>query len=274
MMNCAHRWYAIKDITHIESVAHIRTTDCHVTRTMKHWAFVYISSGQRTFRLYDEDVFIHSGEFFILPPNIPHYGLFVDEHEAYYIHFCSNGQEIAPPSRINAEQIYLPQYGRMPDDVDGHSILDYTARHFMSPFANESFLISQVQALLYQVSYFHQRSNMWKGNSAKLSEEILHYIQDNFSGTMYSGDYEAAFGKTYRQLNDIFTNQYGVTIKQMQISIRINHAKQMLATGYSIVETSRKCGFDDYFYFLKVFRKVTGITPKDYQQKLLINSVF
>lgn len=115
MMDCACRWYAINNVTHIESVAYIRSTDCHATRTMAHWAFVYISSGQRTFRLYDEDVFIQSGEFFILPPNIPHYGLLVDEHEAHYIHFYSKGKEIPPPKQIDAGQIYLPQHGKKPD---------------------------------------------------------------------------------------------------------------------------------------------------------------
>ena len=39
----------------------------------------------------------------------------------------------------------------------------------------------------------------------------------------------------------------------------------MLSSGYTIAETSAACGFEDYFYFLKVFKKKTGMTPSRYQ---------
>ena len=235
-------------------------------RIMDQWVLVVVVNGRRTFRLYDEDVFVQPGQFFLLPPHIPHYGLMEDEHEAYFIHFLAEGREISAPGQIDAGRVSLPQYGRIPDDVDCLQMLDYIARHCMSPFANDRFLTSQVQALLYRFSLFHQRNNLWKQKNAGLADRILHYIQDNFSEPLHSSDYESAFDRTYRQLNSIFTGRYGITIKQMQIKIRMDHAKIMLASGYSISEVSRKCGFDDYLYFLKAFRKMTGMTPNEYRK--------
>ena len=60
---------------------------------------------------------------------------------------------------------------------------------------------------------------------------------------------------TYRRLNAIFQAVYGVTIKQMQGILRVEQAKRMLSSGYTILETSAACGFEDYFYFLKVFKQ-------------------
>ena len=34
---------------------------------------------------------------------------------------------------------------------------------------------------------------------------------------------------------------------------------------YTIYETSTACGFEDYFYFLKVFKSKTGMTPSEYR---------
>ena len=264
-MNGAPRWYALNGVSKVFTVAHIRTCDCHPSRIIDNWAYVVVTQGCRTFRLYDEDIQINKGEFFILPPNIPHYGLHKDDHEAFYIHFLSDGCEMTSPQRINAGQIWLPQYGAIPNDIDCINMLDYAARNCMSPFSNEHFLISQVQAILYQTSYFHQRNNLWHGKNTNLTDRILHYIQDNFYRPLNSNDYEEMFKKTYRQLNDLFVKQYGITIKQMQMKIRIDHAKLMLSTGYSISETSEKCGFEDYLYFLKAFHKSVGMTPKVYR---------
>ena len=56
-----------------------------------------------------------------------------------------------------------------------------------------------------------------------------------------------------------------MTIKQMQVTLRVNQAKRMLRSGYTISETSTACGFEDYFYFLKVFKSKTGMTPSEYK---------
>ena len=43
----------------------------------------------------------------------------------------------------------------------------------------------------------------------------------------------------------------------------------MLEQGdLKIYEIARKLGFDSSFYFSKVFKKVTGLSPREYQQKV------
>ena len=80
---------------------------------------------------------------------------------------------------------------------------------------------------------------------------------------MKNRDYEDTFGKSYNRLNTIFQTVYGMTIKQMQVTLRVNQAKRMLRSGYTISETSTACGFEDYFYFLKVFKSVVTVIPME-----------
>ena len=58
-----------------------------------------------------------------------------------------------------------------------------------------------------------------------------------------------------------------MTIKQMQLNLRITRAKSLLSSGYTITYTSASCGFEDYFYFLKIFKTRTGFTPTEYINK-------
>ena len=46
----------------------------------------------------------------------------------------------------------------------------------------------------------------------------------------------------------------------------IEKAKEILSAdeGVSIEEVAERCGFDDYNYFISIFRKVVGTTPKKF----------
>ena len=49
--------------------------------------------------------------------------------------------------------------------------------------------------------------------------------------------------------------------------IRIEHAKQLLAGGYSVKETAEKVGYSDIYYFSRMFKKLSGTTPGKYAKE-------
>ena len=51
--------------------------------------------------------------------------------------------------------------------------------------------------------------------------------------------------------------------------IRIAAAKEMLEQGdLKVYEIAEKLGYESAFYFSKVFKKVTGLSPREYQQSI------
>ena len=111
-----------------------------------------------------------------------------------------------------------------------------------------------------------QKKRLWPKRENRTALQILQYIDNNKGRQLQNQDYAAAFGMTDRRLNAIFQAVYGVTIKQMQGILRVEQAKRMLSSGYTISETSAACGFEDYFYFLIVFKSKTGMTPSQYRE--------
>jgi len=50
---------------------------------------------------------------------------------------------------------------------------------------------------------------------------------------------------------------------------RIAAAKEMLEqSNLKVYEIAEKLGYESSFYFSKVFKKVTGLSPREYQQSL------
>ncbi len=171
------------------------------------------------------------------------------------------GVQAPPPAELDNGHILLPLCGQVPLELPCFDLMEYAVRHRTPPFFSEKFLSSQIQAILYQLSLAVQKKRLWSKRENRTALQILQYIDNNKGRQLRNQDYAAAFGKTYHRLNTIFHTVYGVTIKQMQVILRVEQAKRMLRSGHTISETSAACGFEDYFYFLKVFKSKTGMTP-------------
>lgn len=69
-------------------------------------------------------------------------------------------------------------------------------------------------------------------------------------------------------LRDIFKKTYGVSPVDYKISVRINKAKMLLqATDDSVEMIAKTLNFYDTAYFCKVFKKNTGLSPKEYAKR-------
>lgn len=65
----------------------------------------------------------------------------------------------------------------------------------------------------------------------------------------------------------IFKEQFGTSINNYLLQIRITHAKQLLRFTDRTVETiGRECGVEDANYFSRMFRKVEGISPGEFRR--------
>lgn len=64
----------------------------------------------------------------------------------------------------------------------------------------------------------------------------------------------------------------GLSIQQYILRKRIYLAQNYLDEGKSVTESCMLSGFSDYSNFSKMFKKCIGISPKQYQQKVLNNS--
>ena len=62
---------------------------------------------------------------------------------------------------------------------------------------------------------------------------------------------------------------YGESALQYRDRIRLSYAKEYLMSGYyTVTEVAEKCGFNDVNYFIRFFKKNTGISPGKFEKIL------
>ena len=66
----------------------------------------------------------------------------------------------------------------------------------------------------------------------------------------------------------LFVKAYGISPMQYLMNLRIEHARDLLLSGeVNVTEAALLSGFDDIYYFSKVFKTKTGRTPSDLIKK-------
>lgn len=89
------------------------------------------------------------------------------------------------------------------------------------------------------------------------------YIRENLSAQITVEDICTVCNCSRTKLYEMFKTEYGVGISHYITDKRMKLAKNLLkSTSLSITEISSQCGFCDYNYFLRVYKKYYGTSPK------------
>ena len=105
--------------------------------------------------------------------------------------------------------------------------------------------------------------------SEKMIDNVIteireHYMED-ISLTSLSTKYNISMG----HLSKMIMEQLQVNFSDYIASLRIQRAKELLRDdSLSIQEISEIVGYNDYFYFTKVFKKIEGISPSKYRKSI------
>lgn len=106
-------------------------------------------------------------------------------------------------------------------------------------------------------------------NEEEIPDYILHlkeYIDKNFSREITLDNLEQNYHLNKYQINKDFSKYMGKPPIEYQINQRITHAKDALRfSNKTLQEISMEVGIDNYAYFSRLFKKRTGITPKEYR---------
>lgn len=94
------------------------------------------------------------------------------------------------------------------------------------------------------------------------------YIEENLGNNIRVSGIAKMLNISTRHFNRAFKKFFDASPQEFITHLRINKAKSMLVfTTINITEIAAACGFYDCTHFCKIFRKQTGITPKEYRKK-------
>jgi two-component system response regulator YesN len=95
--------------------------------------------------------------------------------------------------------------------------------------------------------------------------QALNYIRTGYRGRISLEEAAMRIGMTPEYLSSLFLKETGTHFSTSVVQCRISEAKRLLATGNTrIFEIAEAVGISDPQYFCRVFKKHTGLTPREY----------
>ena len=103
-------------------------------------------------------------------------------------------------------------------------------------------------------------------NSERYSNAV-EIIKNKFSNPDFNvKDIASALNLSSSTLYRIFINMSGISPNNYLMNFRIAKAKNLIDENLPTKHAAISCGFKDPLYFSRVFRSVTGVSPKDYRK--------
>lgn len=151
-------------------------------------------------------------------------------------------------------------------DEELHQTLRKTISRIQDIQKNQ-YLVSKVQDSVHNNRLQFDSILKVNPNQIKYSKKVTDYLKEHYMDDITIKDVAAYFYISESYLSKIFKKELNVTFNDYLTHIRIKMSLNMLKSGeYKIYEIAANVGYKDYRYFSMMFKKLVGMTPKEYGQ--------
>lgn len=99
-------------------------------------------------------------------------------------------------------------------------------------------------------------------------EKIIEYLHQNINKTVKVEELSEMTGLSSSYISRIFKDATGYSIIKFFNKMKIDKAEALMLRGNKKVkEVSRILGFEDEFYFSRLFKKIKGVSPKEFYNR-------
>ncbi len=241
---------------------------------------------------------VNEGELCIIPPflknrlrakdNAEYYGIhfdfFYDDSEAFNAEVympektgLSRSELLEMPieERLVHRDVYYPQHIQFPEKIRIHKRVELQKlmEKLLLNFDEKKFGQEMImKSIFYEIMYMiiEEVTQVSADEELEQSEAFLRYIQD------YSNCYEKKidiaqmaleYGMSPNKFREYFCSIMKKTPKKYFLDYKMSRAKELLGTGrYQVSEVAYLLGYDDIFYFSKLFKRKEGVSPKKYME--------
>lgn len=142
------------------------------------------------------------------------------------------------------------------------SFMDY--EQIVKQFTNiNSFCKVLCDSILYLLDEGKNRQESANENF----KELLEYVNLNYNQTIRLDDLSSQFYISPTYICDLFRKHTDRTLTEYILDLRMTEASAMLkGTDMLVSQIASKVGYNDYYYFSRLFKKYYGISPTEYRE--------
>ena len=230
----------------------------------------YIDKGQRCLMCKDKEYTVNPGDITIFNPKDVHTceqlgGMALDYHS---INIRPDVMQKTVYEITGRE--FLPHFPKTvlynSDLVSSLQELHLMISSETADFKKEELFLFLIEQLL---SEYDREPALAAPEQAAQFEAVCKYLEDNFSKTITLDELcKMASMSKYHFLRS-FTRQKGISPYSYLEAVRIGNAKTLLEKGVPPMEVAFTTGFCDQSHFTNFFKKLIGLTPRQYMRVFL-----
>ncbi len=149
--------------------------------------------------------------------------------------------------------------------ADANMVLEMNQRLITSLAASQN-IYDICYTFQDNIDIFTDSLFMTPEKSSRIVKNAVEYISQNFSEDITLATVAEYLHVNTSYLSTLFRQVTGMTFKEHLNRVRIEEAARLLSnTDYPVMEIAIACGYKDQSYFTKVFKKLTGLTPRQYR---------
>jgi AraC-like DNA-binding protein len=226
------------------------------------WGAVYIEKGEGSFVSKSAgDIRAAQGDIMILFPDEPHH---YSPDRRWKTRFIVWG---GPESALLEQSGYLSPRKPLAKDRTGYFIQAYEILQGIMDFEDIGSALLRKSTLLSLIhSMYTGSETRTDSEQATLLKEAVHAIRSTLSNPLSVPELAKICHVSEAHFRRLFKAHTGRSPSRYIASLRISEAKRLLATGRSIKETALSLGYADEYYFMRVFRKETGMTAGEFRK--------
>lgn len=232
------------------------------------YLFHFVLSGTGQYTLLDKTYQVHAGSGFLIPPNARIFYQADSTHPWSYMWIGVAGTKIdtyLQQTTINAENPIFP--------FESNPILVEKLEAIIAASQLQTYKNLKIFSTLYD--FFYELSEQFPNKTISHEVKQLHYIEDalrfihtHYQDSLFIQDIAKHLSIDRSYLHRLFKQQLHMSPQQYVTQFRIEQAIQLLqTTTLTIGDIARSVGYTDTLLFSKMFKKMTGLSPKDYRIK-------
>ncbi len=129
------------------------------------------------------------------------------------------------------------------------------------PEARKTLLILKILLALSENHCKHCSGIRTKGRSFGYVRAAIAFIRENYNTKILLDDIAGAVSVDKYFLSRAFKEKTGKTIVEYINTYRCNQAANLILSGCCVSEAASACGFDNFSYFTKTFKRIVGTLP-------------
>lgn len=212
---------------------------------LKH-GFIYVVSGSLLYN-FAERCTIKAGQLLFVPQNTVYTTTYLeDQTQIKIVQF-----ELASGN--------LPDYLSIPHIIDLPTVGELIDPFFYSTTNHSFYYLSCLYALLWRID--EQKSKI--PTKYKKLKPVLSEISDNFTQNKKIAHYATLCDMSEPNFRRLFREYTGYSPVDYRNALRLNDARIKLQSGeYNVSEAAESSGFSNLSFFIRLYKKKYGYTPK------------